>query len=924
MPDVFISYSRRDGDFVSRLTAALDGRGKQVWLDTESIADAEVFPQAIRRAIESSDAFVFVISPEAVRSAYCEQEVAYAGELGKRIVPVLRERVPDPEIPAEIRERNWIPFEDDAEFGSSLDRIVQALDTDLEHRREHTRWLTKAIEWDAADRDRSFLLRGSELTGAEAWLAESERGADPAPTTRQREYLLASRQVHERRQRILVTASLAIAAVAVALLVFALISRGQAVTAKTTANSRALAAESQNDLAVDPGASILLAERALRASSTPEAQLALRQALDASPFVRELPARPGLTCLVGEGATVAYRPDGAEIAEGFCNDGVLLVDAGSGAVTHRISGRADVTAIAYSGDGKTLAIADARGVALYEDRLSKVVRVLHAPERSLNSAPMNAASSLAFSADGTKLVAAAPGGVVLYDVASGRARVFGAHDVPVQTQFGSVVFTPDARFLVASTWQSFVSVFDATSGARVRELPLVGGPFGCGPAAVAMTSTGTLLIATNPCDGGVTVSAWSTRTWTLQYTLARFGTITVSSLAASRDGTRLAIGEANGVASVWSLATRAQLVPIVGVAAAVTQIAFDPNGDELATASNDGVPRVWRAHGPARLEIDTGAPQVWSIGLGANQLVASIRTRDAIVVESFDLRRGTLQDRFTVEHSPLDGAWVSPDGKLVAALDPVKTGDLTIWDVATHHLVRRIAGMQGNSGAWSADDRKVAIGSGDPVMSPALVDVATGKQTVLAGLNPRCYSLDAAAPTFAAHGDRVAWSTFCGQVIVWNTKSGARVTTFDDKTQVSALALDPTGTHLAVAAWNGDLTVVALDSTKTALHVVADAQSIAEVAYSSDGRWIVTTSQDGTARMWDARSGRLLRVDEHPSAVEAVTFGPGARMIATADAQGVVRVWDACSACGDTKALLALAAQHVVHHPTPLESAASG
>src|ERR1700686_1074890 len=146
MADVFLSYSRRDSEFVDRLSAALDVRGKEVWLDTGSIADAGVFPQAIRTAIEISDAFLFVIPPEAVSSAYCEQEVSYAGELGKRIVPVLRQPVADSEIPTEIRERNWIPFTEDTEFGSATDRVVQALDTGLEHRKEHTPWLVKSIE----------------------------------------------------------------------------------------------------------------------------------------------------------------------------------------------------------------------------------------------------------------------------------------------------------------------------------------------------------------------------------------------------------------------------------------------------------------------------------------------------------------------------------------------------------------------------------------------------------------------------------------------------------------------------------------------------------------------------------------------------------------------------------------------------------
>src|SRR5579863_6342500 len=107
MPDVFVSYSRRDSEFVRRLAESVSERGKEVWLDTEGIADGEVFPEAIKRAIEQSDAFVFVITPSSVHSTYCENEVEHARAMQKRIVPLLREFVADPELPAEIRDRNW-------------------------------------------------------------------------------------------------------------------------------------------------------------------------------------------------------------------------------------------------------------------------------------------------------------------------------------------------------------------------------------------------------------------------------------------------------------------------------------------------------------------------------------------------------------------------------------------------------------------------------------------------------------------------------------------------------------------------------------------------------------------------------------------------------------------------------------------------
>ena len=83
MADAFISYSRRDAVFVEGLAAALEGRGKTVWLDTEGIEAGEVFPLALQRAIEGSDAFVFVITPDSVASRFCTQEIEHAQTLGE-------------------------------------------------------------------------------------------------------------------------------------------------------------------------------------------------------------------------------------------------------------------------------------------------------------------------------------------------------------------------------------------------------------------------------------------------------------------------------------------------------------------------------------------------------------------------------------------------------------------------------------------------------------------------------------------------------------------------------------------------------------------------------------------------------------------------------------------------------------------------
>jgi TIR domain len=192
MADIFISYSRRDSEFVGRLADALQARGKDVWVDIDDIRDAEEFPEALRAAVAESDGFVFVITPDSVESSFCDQEVAHALELGKRIIPLELRKVADQQIPDAIRVRNWIPVNTGRAFRPGVERLLEALEADLDHAKAHTRWTREAVEWDSAGRDKSFLLRGSELAAAEEWL-RGAIGRDPTPTHLQRTYIAESR-----------------------------------------------------------------------------------------------------------------------------------------------------------------------------------------------------------------------------------------------------------------------------------------------------------------------------------------------------------------------------------------------------------------------------------------------------------------------------------------------------------------------------------------------------------------------------------------------------------------------------------------------------------------------------------------------------------------------------------------------------------
>jgi len=96
MSDAFICHAPEDREFAQRLSAALRDRGK-------TVADVD-----LGRSIESSDAFVFVLSPESAASEECLKALGRADGLNKRIIPVAVRQIAATGLPRALADRQQV------------------------------------------------------------------------------------------------------------------------------------------------------------------------------------------------------------------------------------------------------------------------------------------------------------------------------------------------------------------------------------------------------------------------------------------------------------------------------------------------------------------------------------------------------------------------------------------------------------------------------------------------------------------------------------------------------------------------------------------------------------------------------------------------------------------------------------------------
>ncbi|HID51350.1 MAG TPA: WD40 repeat domain-containing protein, partial [Anaerolineae bacterium] len=129
-------------------------------------------------------------------------------------------------------------------------------------------------------------------------------------------------------------------------------------------------------------------------------------------------------------------------------------------------------------------------------------------------------------------------------------------------------------------------------------------------------------------------------------------------------------------------------------------------------------------------------------------------------------------------------------------------------------------------------------------------------------------------------------------VTLWDTTSGNVLNTIQGhEGPINSLAFSRDGAYLATASDDSTARIWQIPSGELVLALAGHNGAVLDVAFNGDGSRLATGGVDKTARLWDAETGQILRtIQGHTAAVTAVTFSPGDQFLTTASKDSTIQI----------------------------------
>jgi WD40 repeat protein len=385
----------------------------------------------------------------------------------------------------------------------------------------------------------------------------------------------------------------------------------------------------------------------------------------------------------------------------------------------------------------------------------------------------------------------------------------------------------------------------------------------------------------------------------------------------SPDGQYVATASDDGTAEVWDVRSGAARPNAINIGHTAYSVQFNPKGESVLVGSKeDGTARIWdpSADEPSHAipyqtesswpEFDAGGTAVLGVQ-GSTVRVWSTATWQPTSAAPMN------------HQGPLATARLSPDGARVATIAyeplPGRGGMrrvVRLWDAATGTALQPLRlpdGSERLTFTWvefSQDSQWIVAGADDNSDSEIQRGMAivwnVARPDPIGEIDSR-YAPVYFASLSPARDSVLTFGSRSTTALVWPVKPESALGPVEHEgaalghdNAVLFAQFSADGHHIVTTSEDGTAKLWRYPIGASAPIVLQHKQPVDWAEFSADGKRVVTTARDGTARIWDANNGELAAEApiDTPTVVPMARFSADGQRVATAAEDGWVRIWN--------------------------------
>lgn len=561
-----------------------------------------------------------------------------------------------------------------------------------------------------------------------------------------------------------------------------------------------------------------------------------------------------------------------------------------------------ITNAIYSPDGSTLAVSTTIGIWLYD--LTK----FYNPPLFLGESSLMAVD-LAYNSDGRYLAVGYSDKIVrVWDVQTGELH---------QTLTGhfhnitSVAYSPDNRYIAAGSSYNSIIIWYAETGIKLREIShqyefsIYSLDFSPDSQYIVATSdftrvwnvefgglyldysvatkaiyspNGQFIATSRGRDGEINI--WDTTANDKIYTTLDGYSDGVRSIDYSPDGRFLVASYGKDI-QIWDTYSRYVSLTIKGHNSNIYRVLYSPDGRFITTVSSYGDIKIWNSqNGELQASIINHTSAIDEIEFSPDNKFIAVADGN---VRVWNMQTGTVQD-ILWQNNDARSVSYNTDGSRI-----VSTNDIAyVWDSQTSEMISTFQESFSNftNATYSPDNRFIVTGTWDGKLK--LWDAQTYELKVEMleyGYSGSCIAYSPDSRFIASGFDRT-------YIYIWSSGGGIFKTLSGHNDFVSCVDFSSDGLLLVSSSWDGSIKI--WDAKRGGLihDLQAHTDGTNTVALNTNGDLLVSGGKDNLVKIWNPQTGELyLQLEEHTANVTSVTFSADGRFIASAGWDGIIRIW---------------------------------